>query len=1149
MTWFPRGTGVGVRRSWRRVAWLGMAVAVLTAGSVSPLCAQAVYGSISGTVLDNSGGALPGVSVSVTSVDRKTVDSVVTDDTGRFVKGRLLPGPYEVKAELTGFKTALVPNVRVSVDTQTPVNFSLEVGALSEEVTVTGGAPLLKTDRADVATTFETRQVTDLPVLDRNTTRFLLLTPGTQVLGFQHAASENPQGSVQIQVDGQHFSGTDYQLDGTQNRDPILGIIVINSPLESVQEMKITAQNYDAEFGATAGVVSTKTKSGTNAFRGSAFEFNTGDQFQARNPFTQPSKDSLPDTKRNQFGGSVGGPIIQNQWFFFGDYQGTRTNQGGSQLLSVPTAAARAGDLSAYGVSIYDPSSGTTPGGRSQFSGNVIPTGRLSPQALNILKLIPLPNQAGRDNGTRDNFIANGTETFHENSADGRVDGRISESLNLFGRYSFGDFLRDGPTSFGPGGGKEIFSLGGTSKVNNQSIAAGFDKVISSTLFTDVRFGFFRYKVNVLPFDYGTTPASDAGIPGLNTGDAFTSGLPQGVINGSGNTGADTGGAGGFSFGSGLDVNRCNCPLDQNEKQWQVTANLTKLLGPHTFKFGIDVRRALNLRVPSDAHRSGQLSFDNERTSGPTGGGLGLATFLLGDVTSFRRYVSTNTNAAERQWRHYYYAQDTWHVNRKVTLNYGLRLDVINPQTVNEAGNGGWLDLTTGQILVGGVGGVGLNGDVKNSLNWAPRAGGTYQINEKTVLRAGYGRSYDIGVFGSLFGHSVTQNLPVLSVQDLSAPNNFDRVFTLGSGPSPPTFVQVPTDGKFTVPNGVFTRALPATQRPPRVDAYNVIVQRQLTDTMSIEAGYVGNRSNNTFAGDGPAANVNQASIVGFGTLSSDQRKPFFDGSVRTSIENQGGAFGWTQGIDYFCNCGRSRYNSMQIRFTKRLSQGYSITSGYTLQHAKQDSGDYFYIDPDLNYATTDWDRKSIYTISLVADLPFGKDKMFGRNMSSMVDAIAGGWQFNTNTVIMSGLPYSIAYNDAGADRDTGPNRPDLIGNPDGPQTQDQWFNAAPIGAAGSAFGRPAKGTFGNMERNSLRGPGYWRVDASLFKNVMLPNNRFIQVRIEAFNLLNHVNLGLPDSTIGVPGNLNTNAGRINSTFNGNSESQRFFQFGLKFAF
>ena len=362
--------------------------------------AQAVYGSISGTVKDNTGALLPGVTVTVTSVERSTTDSVLTNDSGVYTKDRLLPGTYEVRAELQGFKQAVVPRVTVSVDTQTPVNFTLDLGAVSETIEVTGGSPLLKLDRADVATTFDTRQLTDLPVLDRNFTKFILLTPGTQQLGWQHAASENPQGSTQTMVNGQHFSGTTYQLDGTENRDPILGIIVINPTLESIRETKITSQNYDAEFGqATAGVVSVQTKSGANNVLGSAFEFFQSDKFQSRNPFTQFAPDPLtgrflPETKKNQFGGSMGGPIRQNRWFFFGDYEGTRSTVGGSRLGTVPTDAARRGDFSAYGVAIFDPLTGA-PASRTQFANNQIPQGRLSPQALSLLRLIPSPNATG----------------------------------------------------------------------------------------------------------------------------------------------------------------------------------------------------------------------------------------------------------------------------------------------------------------------------------------------------------------------------------------------------------------------------------------------------------------------------------------------------------------------------------------------------------------------------------------------------------------------------------------------------------------------------------------------------------------------------------------------------------------------------------
>jgi hypothetical protein len=562
--------------------------------------AQAVYGSIGGTVKDSSGGVLPGATITITSLSRKTTDTVVSNESGLFVKERLLPGEYSVQAELSGFKAAVVPNVVVGVDAQTPVEFVLQVGQISEQVTVTGGSTLLTTDRADVATRFDSKQITDLPVLDRNFTKFILLTPGTQQLQWQHAASENPQGSTQTMVNGQHFSGTGYQLDGTENRDPILGIIVINPTLESIGETKITSQNYDAEFGqATAGVVSVQTKSGSNTLHASAFEFFLNDKFQARNPFTQFQRDPqtgrfIPETRRNQFGGSVGGPILQNRWFFFGDYQGTRSTQGGSRLLSVPTAAARNGDLSAYGVNIYDPATGR------QFPGNIIPPNRMSPQARNILSLIPMPNATGRDNGTRDNFVGAGSESFTENSLNGRVDGRLSDRLNLFGRYSVGDFLRDGPTALGTGGGQELVSLGGVSDVNNQSLAFGIDQTISPSLLADFRFGFFRYKVNVLPFDFGTRPAADAGIPGLNLDDTFASGLPAGFVGGDSTTAP-----GDFEFGSGLGVNRCNCPLDQNEKQFQLVGNVTKMAGNHSVKFGIDVRRAYNLRVPSDAHRSG----------------------------------------------------------------------------------------------------------------------------------------------------------------------------------------------------------------------------------------------------------------------------------------------------------------------------------------------------------------------------------------------------------------------------------------------------------------------------------------------------------------------------------------------------------------
>ncbi|PYV29712.1 MAG: hypothetical protein DMG09_29360 [Acidobacteria bacterium] len=1104
--------------------------------------AQAVYGSISGAIKDSSGAVVPGATITVTSVGRKTSDTVISNESGLYSKERLLPGNYEVRVEMPGFKASVIPSVVVNVDTNTKVDISLEIGQVSDTVTVTATeGQLLKTDRADVATSFTERQVTELPILDRNFTKFILLTPGTQQLQWQHAASENPQGSTQIQVNGQHFSGTGYQLDGTENRDPILGIIVINPNFEAIGETKITSQNYGAEFGqATAGVVSIQTKSGTNEYHGSLFEFRQNDVLQARNPFSQFQADRLtgkfiPDTMKNQFGGSFGGPIMKNKLFFFGDYQGTRSKAGGSRLLTVPTLAARTGDLSGYGVNIYDPATTVLDSNgnlvsRTQFAGNRIPSGQLSSQALNVLKLIPSPNAAGRDNGTRDNYVASGIEGFDGDTFDVRSDGRLSDKFNLFGRYSFADFTRDGPTSFGQGGGQELVSLGGTSKVRNHSIAFGFDYTLSPTLLTDFRFGFFRYKVAVLPFDVGTTPAKDAGIPGLNLGDNFTSGLFAGFV-GSSSTAPFS-----FNFGSGLGVNRCNCPLDQDEKQFQWVDNVTKIKRNHTVKFGVDFRRAYNLRVPSDAHRAGELTFSENRTRGPEGGGLGLATFLLGDATNFRRYYSTQTDARERQWRHFYYVEDTWRMTQKLTLNYGVRLDVINPQTVNKPRNGGWLDLATGAIRVAGLGAIGLNGNVENSLNWAPRIGIAYQVTDKTVVRLGYGRSYDIGVFGSLFGHSVTQNLPVLAVQELRSPANFEKVFTLAEGPSLPVFPEPgERSGRFTLPDGVFARALPEKQRLPAVDAYNVTVQRQLTNSMSVEAAYVGNKGTHVFAGDGPAFNINQATIVGFGTIPLNQRRPLFN------------KFGWTQGIDFFCNCADNRYDSLQTKFNKRFGDGYSLLVNYTLQRALQDSGDYFIFDANLNRGPADWDRKHNFVVAALAELPFGKGKRWMTNATTPMQWAFGGWQFNTTWTVQSGLPFNVNYRDAGADRDTGgDDRPNLIGDPQTGGSREKYFNATPIGSSGSAFSRPAKGTFGDLPRNALRGPGYFRVDASLFKRFAITERTNLEFRFESVNFFNHVNLGNPDATIGVPGNDNANAGRISSVAYGGNDLMRNVQWALK---
>jgi outer membrane receptor protein involved in Fe transport len=1151
----------------RKISPLALSL-LLCSAFVFSTSAQAIYGSIFGTVTDSSGAAVTNASVTITNIGTNASETVKTNASGYFNQTRLIPGKYRIKIEAANYKTAVIEAFVVNVDAAAEANPVLQPGEITEEISISSSGPLLKTDRADVATTFEARQITDLPLLDRNFTKFILLTPGAQQLGWQQTSAENPQGSTQIMVNGQHFSGTAQQLDGTENRDPILGLIVINPNFEAIGEAKITSQNYDAEFGqAIAGVVSVTTRSGSNELHGAAFLFRRSDELQARNPLFQFQRDPLtnkfiPDTLRNQFGGAIGGPVVKDRIFFFGDYEGLRSRVGGSRLLTVPTAAARQGDLSAYGIDIFDPATtrvdaGGNLTGRDRFAGNRIPSNRLSPQARNILRLIPPPNVSNAPaNGTLDNFVASGSERFNKDSFDVRIDARNTDRLNMFGRYSFADFTIDGPAAFGDAGGPELVSLGGLSKVRNQSGAYGFDYTWNDRLVTDFRFGFFRYKVNVLPRDFGRNTSTDVGVPGLNL-DIFSSGLFAGFVIdprrqnlGGGFTFGSEELRKGFNFGSGLFVNRCGCPLDQDENQFQWVTNTTRFSGNHIVKFGVDLRRAYNLRVPSDLHRSGELTFDTGRTRGVASGGLGLATFLLGDVTGFGRYISSNTDAREKQWRHFYYGQDTWRATPKLTVNYGLRLDVVNPQTVNGPGNGGFLDLNTGEIRVAGAGGASLGGNVDNSLNFAPRLSLAYKIGEKLVVRAGYGRSYDIGVFGSLFGHTVTQNLPVLAVQRSSAPSNFDRVFTLAQGA--PAFTSfyglnntpknggrpnssLPSNGRFFLPDGVFARAIPDKQRLPSVDAYNVTAQYQLTDSIAVEAAYVGNKGTHVFAGDGPQFDLNQPTLNGFGTVPRNERRPLFN------------KFGWTQAIDFFCNCADDRYDSAQFKLTKRFSGGYAVLAHYTIQRSLQDAQDYFIHDASLNRGVADWNRAHNFVFSQIWELPVGKGRKLLGGISRPLDWLIGGWQLNSNTTVQSGLPFSFCY-DASANIDTGPCRPSVNGDPKPVLSDNRYsFDA-------SVFANPGSGRFGNQERNALRGPGYWRTDASLFKKLKLTETRELEFRVESVNVFNHVNRGMPDTFIGSfdsSGRLNASPtlGLIFTTAYFGADPMRNIQFALKLKF
>ena len=611
--------------------------------------------------------------------------------------------------------------------------------------------------------------------------------------------------------------------------------------------------------------------------------------------------------------------------------------------------------------------------------------------------------------------------------------------------------------------------------------------------------------------------------------------------------------------------------------------NWTHIVGNHQFKWGADLRYAYNLRVPSDAHRAGQLEFDNALTSGGAGatGGIGFAGYLLGLTSKFSRYVSNSTQAYETQPRLFFYGKDTWRITPKLTLDYGLRWELFIPESAAGKDLGGWVDLGTGETRIAGEQGVNLRGNTSTSYtHFAPRLGIAYQATSKTVVRMGYGRSYDVGVFGSIFGHAITQNLPVLGSQQLNPANAWNSVFTLDQGP--PTFdpasALANNCNPITDPSGTQTQCLGPNGRPlypdnvgghirpfnnrlPTIDAWNVSVQHQFAPSIAATIAYVGNKGTHTFIGDNPAYNINNPTVVGYqpgGGIPQNLRKPFYS------------LYGWTQSLDFLGNNANNKYNSLQATVDKKFASGFQFQSSYTFQHATNYDPNYFNIDPKVNYGPSSDYRNHVFIFTEVYELPFGRGKKYAGDMGRAADFLIGGWKLNSSLNFSSGLPFTPSIGSCGDQSDTGPCRPNKIGSvKDGPRSGDPraggyWFqttggvslSSAPGalpgdpgtvclgGAAITAgpWGQPGCDSFGNVGRNTLRGPKFFNLDASLFKDFSITESVKAQLQFQFFNIFNHVNFDLPNGSVD-----SGSGGSITNIAYGST--QRQFTIGAKISF
>jgi hypothetical protein len=1172
---------------------------------------QAVYGSIVGTVTDASGSVVPNAKVTIINVGQGVSYSTTTNTSGNYEQTHLIVSKYQVRIEAPGFQVSVHEDTDVFVDAVTQVNAQLQIGRASESVIVTAEASLLKTTKTDVSYTIPARSLESLPILDRNVARLIFLAPGVVGTG-TGASSEQPQDIFRPRVNGQFWGGVSAQLDGTDNRESVLGAMVVTPNLDALSELKYTTSAYDAEFGqANQGIVVAQTRSGTNDLHGSAFYYHRDQSTFARDPFSQsqplpgPGNRFIPPTNWNQFGGSFGGPIHKDKTFFFMDYQGARQKDGGTVTVRVPTAAERAGDLRDLGINIFDPActtagtpACTSPGARKQFMGNngttpnVIPTAQLSPQAQYLLNhFVPYPGEANVPAGvtpcapltvikaTDNNCAFSGFGITNSDAFDVRVDHYLTAKLHMFGRYSLQQFQQAAPGAFGAeSGGPRFTGFAGTSDLRNQSLAYGLDVALRPNLLGDFRFGFFRARVLVNPNGLGTQPATDAGIPGLNTGSTFASGMPAFQLFG----------IGGFGFGYSLDhgtpqgqfnLANCNCPLDEQQNEFQWVTNWTYIRGNHSIKFGVDVRHHQNLRVPSDNHRAGELQFIQATTSGGsganTGAGLPLATFLIGDVSSFARYVSNVTNAAERQNRLFSYAQDTWRLTSKLTLNYGLRWEIYFPQYVNAKDEGGFIGPNSAEVLVAGENGVSLSGNVSTNLKYiAPRVGIAYQVQQRTVIRLGYGRSFDVGIFGTSFGHNVTQNLPVLANQVISPLSGSSDVFNLALGPPAVTpaglLAAQPTapDGNHLLPNVANNPTLPrgvaevspkilplnsdGTMRLPTVDSWNVTLEHQFGSSLVASVGYVGNKGTHVFPNT-QAPDANQIGLV-VGSNRFNGR-----GSPQDPRKRLFAKFGWTQATNYYSDDANNHYNALQAQVQKRFSNGLSFQGNYTYASAFDYTNDYYFWDPRQDYGFEDGLRRNVFTAINLYELPFGRGRKFLSNAARPVDLLLGGWQISGNWVWESGVPFTPSYTNCNNDRDTGPCKPNIVGPVQTGLGRNQWFTVASstltnpalsaanpcpgsVGTTSGPWQEPACGTFGNVARNSLFGPHLFNADLSLGKSFVITERLKAEFRAESFNAFNHVNLGQPVGNVDA-----TNAGRITSL--AGLTTMRRWQFGLRLQF
>ena len=1082
-----------------RIWWL---LALCTLVQPAPAPGQATTADLIGRVTDDSGAVLPGATVTATHTGTNQVRSQVTTDTGDFAFNLLPIGTYEIRIELQGFKTQ-VGRMTVASGDRARFDGRLEVGAITETVSVTAETPLLQTDSANVATLFTEKLVQELPSQERNIYRFVQMVPGAHEGAVSSSANgtrpDERRQTVAVSVNGATDIENNHLIDGADNNERLQGTAGVRLSVDAVAEVKVQTNLYAAELGRTSGaVINIITKSGTNEFHGSAFEFARRGRFDSRLHFATQD----PVREQDQFGFTLGGPIRRNGTFFFADYEGYRLEEGQPNLLTVPTLAQRNGDFSALlpGTIIYDPT--TSP--RQPFPGNIIPADRISPIARNLMQLYPVPTAAGVVN----NFTGQTMRTQDSNSADVKIDHRFTDNNTLAMRYSFNGVktftpglcptVTIGSTTIDPScvtagvGGGGAFP--GPNDTDVHAFQANFTRVFSPSLVGEVRAGYLKLDIASTGPNEGTDAATLLGLPGANL-----PGFPGRA------TGLSAIEVAGYAFLGDQGF----LPIEYHDTTRQVSGMVTFFKGAHNIKAGGGFINRWASKRGVGGSPSGNYTFNQTLTnSGPSGsGGNSIASLLLGYPAAVSRnfeIVVPNYHTVEPSG----FVQDDWRATSWLTLNFGVRYDVYTPLT-EENDSISNFDVETLTLLVAGQDGVSRSANVKTDYsNLAPRFGFSATLPRQTVLRGGWGLSY---FPTNMHSPALFRNPPFTS-------NYPGPTINLGpTGGVPTLFLsdRLPEPQPASATNLVGGIAAVAEDfKAMRIQQFNVIVEKEFAGNV-VSAGYIGSRSDRAVGATigGPGENYNMPA-PGPGNVQT--RRPFFSQlpGVTTITVRESKYRQW--------------YDAMQLMFQRRYRAGLTVATHYTLADAEVET-------------FAPWDRTIVerftnptevahrYVLQATYELPFS----FG---NPVAEHLLGGWQVNGSGYWQSGLPFDVTNQNAAVNNGGG-DRPNLVGDPNLPKSErtiDRWFNTA-------AFQRQAAFTPGNAPRNFMRGPSQRRLDVSFFKNVQLGGARRLQLRWEIYNVLNVANFMAPNSALGNP-----QFGRITST--GNSIARQM-QFGARFTF